>query len=91
MALTNVPTNNKSAECPKNETEKEASTPLLEDYYEEMKPWEYVEECCCDFDHGSEDWCPQCCPYEGVFSGGTEDCEFCQYADWCRESLEGEK
>ena len=49
---------------------------------------EEEEECCCDFDHPSDEWCPQCCPYEGVFAGGTEDCEFCPYAEYCQEALE---
>jgi len=49
------------------------------------------QECCCDFEHDVDEWCPQCCPYEGVFAGGTEECEFCDYAEFCQDSLEEEE
>lgn len=41
----------------------------------------------CSFEHGQDEHCPECCSFGGVFAGGTEECEFCEYADACREDL----
>jgi len=48
---------------------------------------EWPEDTGCTFPHGQDDWCPECCCYGGVFSSGTEDCEFCSYASYCEQVL----
>lgn len=41
----------------------------------------------CTFEHSRNEVCPECCGFGGVFSSGTEECEFCIWGDVCRETL----
>lgn len=33
-----------------------------------------------------EGHCPMCCPYDGWYAPGTEECDFCEYSDECIEA-----
>jgi hypothetical protein len=59
---------------------------------EDEEYWEYEDEEAsehegtgCTIEHSEDEVCPECCGLGGAFSPGTEECEFCPWADECEE------
>lgn len=47
----------------------------------ESAPW--VCDCCGKVEYDDRDGCPLCCNNGGAYAPGSEECDFCEYADEC--------
>jgi hypothetical protein len=63
-----------------------------EGYDLEGDDWDYEDEDSgCTFPHSPSERCPECCDFGGYYNPGTEECDFCSWADVCAKAREEEE
>lgn len=40
----------------------------------------------CEYPHPQEEYCTDCCPFQGELQRGTEECDSCYHYDLCEEA-----
>jgi hypothetical protein len=60
-----------------------------EDY--DFDDYEESEETACTIPHSKYEKCPECCDFGGNYQPGTEECDFCPWADVCAEAKYGKR
>ena len=41
--------------------------------------------CHRNLNESTTEWCPDCCPNDGYYEPGTEQCDWCNYSEECSE------